>query len=488
MAFQEEWQEISFDSTTQFSNNHLTHKWQNSKDSGNVYLKLTVRDHAGNFASDTTSFLLDNEAYQKPMASISYPDSNAYLHDLVQIRGYATDENFLKYSIILKHDKWDTLLIESDDPKKENEVLYTLDTDSFPDDNYKICLTVLNNKQYHHTDIVPVTIDNTPPVAKIEKPAVEVDTISCFVTISGEATDDNLTGFTLKHARVGENDPSKFVLIDTSFSIWNTMGLNGYYTLYLTVTDHGGLTAIYQRSIYIDNPIFEKSDGLEKRMEEFSLYIPPNGYKSAVICIEKKTIYAFGYDPLAVTPTKLICQIHSNIDEKKFYKPTTFKINYGDIDFNEFEENKLAVFHWENNGWHFVGGTVDKDNKVISTAIEQIGVYGLFERKKAADIIANDLKLACQPRVFSPRGGGYKTETNLTINLEKDCNVTIKIFNLAGRLVKILCEHKPMTMGSGSISWNGLDNDDRYCVSGLYVVLFQAGGKEATQTVMVLNK
>ena len=45
-----------------------------------------------------------------------------------------------------------------------------------------------------------------------------------------------------------------------------------------------------------------------------------------------------------------------------------------------------------------------------------------------------------------------------------------------------------MNIGTNSIPWNGLDNDYRFCVSGMYVVLLQTDEKEATQTVMVLNK
>jgi hypothetical protein len=348
-----------------------------------------------------------------------------------------------------------------------------------------LSLTVFNSDDTKYIDNVSICIDNTLPQAKIFEPTT--DTISCFVDIKGEASDRNLDGVSLKYAEILEIDPFKFhPIAEICSTCWDTRNLNGYYTLKLTATDKGGLQTEDERVYYIDNPVFDQRSGLNKNHEQFNLYIPPNGYEPAVICIEQKEIEEFGYNPATVKPTELICQIHSTIAKEYFYKPANFKIDYGNI--NQYDENKLAIFQWKNKAWQFLGGTIDREKKVISTTIDQIGVYGLFESYGIEDAIVKDFKLVCQPRVFSPRGGGYSTETNLSFTLKKDSHVTIKIFNLAGRLVKLVCENKPMTTGTNSIPWNGLDNEDRYCVSGLYVVLLQTDEREATQTVMVLNK
>jgi len=90
--------------------------------------------------------------------------------------------------------------------------------------------------------------------------------------------------------------------------------------------------------------------------------------------------------------------------------------------------------------------------------------------------------------MFSPRGGGHSTETNISFYLGKDSDVTIKIYNLAGRLINTVCENKYMTQGTNSIQWDGRDEENAICISGLYVVLIQAQKEKSTETVMVLNK
>jgi len=66
--------------------------------------------------------------------------------------------------------------------------------------------------------------------------------------------------------------------------------------------------------------------------------------------------------------------------------------------------------------------------------------------------------------------------------------VTIKIYNAAGRLVRVLKENENMPYGNNVVSWNGKDDWGNFCVSDLYIVTIQAGDKTVTKTVVVLNK
>jgi len=125
---------------------------------------------------------------------------------------------------------------------------------------------------------------------------------------------------------------------------------------------------------------------------------------------------------------------------------------------------------------------------MITAPINEIGIYGLFESKKDSGVVDKGFQLDCQPRMFSPRGDGNNIETNISFYLRNDSKVTIKIFNMSGRLVNTLCEDKFITNGMNSIAWDGKDSSGRFCISGLYVVLFQTNKKKATQTVMIMNK
>jgi flagellar hook assembly protein FlgD len=98
------------------------------------------------------------------------------------------------------------------------------------------------------------------------------------------------------------------------------------------------------------------------------------------------------------------------------------------------------------------------------------------------------LNVNSQPRIFSPQGNGYDDKTAISFNLGKESNVTIKIYNPAGRLVKILTENENMSHGNNVVYWDGKNQQGEFCVSGLYIVTIQAEEKMATKTVVVLNK
>ncbi len=45
-----------------------------------------------------------------------------------------------------------------------------------------------------------------------------------------------------------------------------------------------------------------------------------------------------------------------------------------------------------------------------------------------------------------------------------------------------------MSHGNNLVYWNGKDQQEEFCVSGLYIVTIKAEEKMATKTVVVLNK
>jgi flagellar hook assembly protein FlgD len=98
--------------------------------------------------------------------------------------------------------------------------------------------------------------------------------------------------------------------------------------------------------------------------------------------------------------------------------------------------------------------------------------------------------LNTQPRIFSPAGGGqgFGDRTSISFHLGQDSEITIKIYNVAGRLKKVLAENQSFLAGKHAMEWDGKDDDGQYCVSGLHIVSIVARGKVETKTVLVLNK
>jgi len=172
-------------------------------------------------------------------------------------------------------------------------------------------------------------------------------------------------------------------------------------------------------------------------------------------------------------------------------KPGTLTLTYDDsILVNVTDEKRLSLFRYNDieNDWILIGGSVDVSHNQITTAITQLGRYGLFENLQ--DGAKHSLsEIDCQPRVISPRGGGFiNTETNISFNLGKASNVTIKIYNTAGRLIRVLKQNEPMTHGIKVIDWDGREQQGNFCETGLYIVAIQTENKMESKTVVVLNR
>jgi len=182
--------------------------------------------------------------------------------------------------------------------------------------------------------------------------------------------------------------------------------------------------------------------------------------------------------------------------KETFEKPVTLRMKgvLGDSLFN-IAEKKLAIFaqHGTNRKWTRVGGAVSKAANTVSAvaAIQRLERYYAILEDQSVQIAGRNLSLTnvtSQPRVFSPQGGGFNTQTAISFDLGKESNVTIKIYNAAGRLVRVLTENESMPYGTQVKSWDGKDQSGHYCLSGLHLVTIQAEDKMVTKTVVVLNK
>ena len=350
------------------------------------------------------------------------------------------------------------------------------------------------NRNYQNRTGVELRTDRTPPQAQIITP-ISGDTISCITQIRGIASDVNLKTIRFEIGKSGTNskeqlNTSLLYEQDSFRADWNTMNFNGLYQLFLIVEDEVGLQASDTTSYFIQNPFFEPGNGQTKIQQEFSLFIPPQAYRTSIICLEKLNQDEISYIPQNIRSTGLFCKIHSSIEEEvsEFQVPAILKINYERVNLQEDNKQNLKIFYQNAGNWELIGGTTVQNCQTSVTSITRLGIYGLFEITEPVESPEKGLQLDCQPRMFSPRGGGYGQETQILFNLGKSTDVSVKIYNAAGRRIKVICENQLLTAGKNSLSWNGRDSYENYCVSGIYLVLVETGSESVTRTVMVLNK
>jgi hypothetical protein len=94
------------------------------------------------------------------------------------------------------------------------------------------------------------------------------------------------------------------------------------------------------------------------------------------------------------------------------------------------------------------------------------------------------IDLSITPNPFSPDGDGFEDEVTFKYVLPKMSELTIKVYDIKGRLVKTLMEDEPQV--TGEIIWGGKDDENKILRVGIYVVFAEAKGTTNSVQKMTL--
>ena len=86
--------------------------------------------------------------------------------------------------------------------------------------------------------------------------------------------------------------------------------------------------------------------------------------------------------------------------------------------------------------------------------------------------------LPAAPNPFNPR-------TEIRFRLETAGPVSLRIYDLAGRLVRTLVDGGALEAGLHEVSWEGRSDQGQALASGLYFPRLQAGGEVRTGRVVL---
>lgn len=183
-----------------------------------------------------------------------------------------------------------------------------------------------------------------------------------------------------------------------------------------------------------------------------------------------------------------------------FNKAVTIRLSYPDADNNGLvddpdtgadlsppvDETRLALFYHDSAQGRYerVGGTVDPAANTITASLKHFSTYAIFED---SNVYAEDLaitEITTYPRIFSPSQDGY-VDINYSVKLTGSGKADIKVYNLAGRLVKELGEDMSVSQGINYVKWDGKDKEgdiahDRMYV--LYIHVTDTSGKSISKT------
>ncbi len=123
----------------------------------------------------------------------------------------------------------------------------------------------------------------------------------------------------------------------------------------------------------------------------------------------------------------------------------------------------------------------------LEAGIERLGDY-------AAAIDSGPLGVSdpsATPNPFSPNDGPVTVSYDLSSRDSRMPFVTVRIFNMASRLVRTVIENEPQGKGRASVQWDGLTDDGSLARNGRYVVEIEAedaSGVQSALTTLVLVK
>ena len=465
----------------------------------------------------------------RPNVLIANPAPDAIVGGIVQITGGVTDTDLAEFRVEYAEGEEpsedDFKLIGQLDRAVASGVLAEWDTKSLPEKFYIIKLSARDKLEHTKDYSITVTLDNTPPNTKLIAPQ-DGSRLTKQTEIIGEVSDKHLDGYVLEYTT--DSDPNTALwwqifktpesLTENKVSIhqdWEVPTITGTIFIRLTAIDAAGNTDQQIVSVEVPQAVTKDKGGDASSSDgNAQIYIPPRSLLGDTI-ITINSVPEQEWEGEA--PAELSWQAAYDFEpfdlqfNQKPYKPATITMRYP-VHLLEFGKT-LAIYRFQkkesvssgvkppNNGGGFgggtvvwvsserLGGTLDSSNKTITSATTRLGRFVLMqEPKPTSGDDAKITQLTCQPRIFSPKGGGFDTRTAISFNLTKNVRVTIKVYNRSGKLKRLLEENKEMPEGVNVVFWDGRDDDNNIVRSDLYIVTVTVGDMIVTKTVAVSNR
>lgn len=458
-------------------------------------------DREGNqdLTGASAEFVVDSLA---PIVSITAPKENAVIGDVYEIKGTATDEDFLDYQIRIF--PGDSTSGESLPPfvstvPVEGDTLYRWDTRTVEAGLYTIELVARDtpNGDYdreHFADAsVTVEVDRLRPEVAILSPT-ENEQVRQRIEIRGTADDRNFKEYIIEYGAGESPDTWLPISKPPAFSspvtrdvlaLWDAPSLSGRYTLRLIVEDTAGHREVDQVYIFFNPNVDRETGGMvESHDNRAKIAFPPNSLPRTTV-VTVNPVAEQSSLPVSLIPFQTYDFAPEDLRLHRL-KPATIQFSVEDVALLSRSKTTetLTIARWEDKIWLPIGGTIDVQRGTISTVVSTLGRYaitiGSVEETEENTIISD---LTCQPRVFSPS----RESTWISFRLNRPGDITIKIYNEAGRLRRLLRESEPLSVGGHVVEWDGHDDENRRVVSNYYIVTVEGEGALGKKVVVVQN-
>jgi hypothetical protein len=140
----------------------------------------------------------------------------------------------------------------------------------------------------------------------------------------------------------------------------------------------------------------------------------------------------------------------------------------------------LAGFAWSSDFPTTVGAWDREFNGPADAVVLKMTMPTTTAVPNLTEGIAGDLRLACWPNPF-------RDVTTIVYDLPTVRSVRVAVFDVAGRLVRLLEAAESSPAGEHRLIWNGLDRSGCPVSAGVYFVRLETPNHRESQRVVVLR-
>ncbi len=164
------------------------------------------------------------------------------------------------------------------------------------------------------------------------------------------------------------------------------------------------------------------------------------------------------------------------IDDVYFIRNVPVNIYFSSSDIPAgIDINKLNMFYWDDRHWIKLDSslTVSDGNYIVTSYVNHFSTFAVFE----GNDFDKSKKAWWTYNPFSPNNDGICDITELQFFLEKQASVSVKIFNLNGRLIVTLLEGEQRLSNEViSVNWDGTDDYGQPVEAGIYIYQIESEG------------
>ena len=160
----------------------------------------------------------------------------------------------------------------------------------------------------------------------------------------------------------------------------------------------------------------------------------------------------------------------------------SLRLYYSDIDIQEIIENNLKLVRLTNDGWIYVGGTVNtNENYVEANNIHEVGLFAFADPDSLTNVDSDNEGILNEFRLEQNYPNPFNPSTTTKYSLTALEFVTLKVYDVLGNEVETLVNHQ-QPAGNYEVEFNAAQLS-----SGIYFYKLQAGSFIDTKKMILIK-